>query len=62
MAAEQGVKIATSKASAVEQEIDELGKHLGVLQQGGVLDAYLARRKSEVLSESRTLFVKDGAA
>jgi regulator of protease activity HflC (stomatin/prohibitin superfamily) len=62
MAAEQGVKIATAKASAVEQEIDELGKHLGALQQGGVLDAYLARRKSEVLSESRTLFVKDGAA
>ncbi len=62
LAAEQGVKIAAAKGAAVEQEIDELGKHLGSLQKAGVLEAYVARRKAEVLADARTLFVKDGGA
>lgn len=62
MAAERGVQIAEAKAAAVEAEIDELGRHLGALNQAGVLPAYVARRKAEVLAESRTLFVKDGGA
>lgn len=62
MAAERGVQIAEAKAAAVEAEIDELGRHLGALHQAGVLPAYVARRKAEVLAESRTLFVKDGGA
>jgi regulator of protease activity HflC (stomatin/prohibitin superfamily) len=62
MAAEQGVAIATAKASAVEAEIDELGRHLETLDRQGVLDAYVARRRAEVLSDARTLFVKDGGA
>lgn len=59
MSAEHGVKIATAKAAAVEAEIDELGKNLSTLQQGGVLDAYVDRRKAEVLADSRTVFVKE---
>jgi regulator of protease activity HflC (stomatin/prohibitin superfamily) len=62
MAAEQGVAIATAKASAVEAEIDELGRHLETLDRQGVLDAYVARRRAEVMSDARTLFVKDGGA
>jgi regulator of protease activity HflC (stomatin/prohibitin superfamily) len=62
MAAEHGVAIATAKASAVEAEIDELGRHLATLSTQGVLDAYVARRRSEVMSDARTLFVKDGGA
>jgi regulator of protease activity HflC (stomatin/prohibitin superfamily) len=59
MAAEQGVEIARTRASAVEDEITELGRHLGALESGGVLDAYLSRRRAEVLSESRTVYLKD---
>ncbi|MDP1826232.1 MAG: SPFH domain-containing protein [Archangium sp.] len=59
MAAEQGVEIARTRAAAVEEEITELGRHLGALDSGGVLDAYLSRRRAEVLSESRTVYLKD---
>lgn len=62
LAAEHGVKIATAKSTAVETEIDELGRHLVTLDQTSVLDVYVERRRAEVLSESRTLFVKDGGA
>jgi regulator of protease activity HflC (stomatin/prohibitin superfamily) len=62
MAAEQGVEIAKSKAAAVELEIDELGRHLAELDAGGVLDAYVSRRKAEVYSDARTVYVKDGGA
>lgn len=62
MAAEQGMAIAAAKASAVEAEIDELGRHLETLDRQGVLEAYVARRRAEVLSDARTLFVKDGGA
>lgn len=62
LAAEQGVKIASARAEAAEAEVDELGRHLGTLHETGVLPAYVARRKAEVLAESRTLFVKDGGA
>jgi regulator of protease activity HflC (stomatin/prohibitin superfamily) len=62
LAAERGVEIARAKASAVELEIDELGRHLSALHQTGVLTAYVARRRSEVLAEARTLFVKDGGS
>jgi regulator of protease activity HflC (stomatin/prohibitin superfamily) len=61
LAAEGGVRIAQAKAEALEAEIDELGRHLAVLHETGVLDAYVARREAEVLSESRTLFVKEGS-
>lgn len=59
MSAEQGVAIAQTRAAAVEEEIIELGRHLAELDTSGVLDAYLSRRRAEVLSESRTVYVKD---
>lgn len=62
MAAERGVQIARTKASAIEAEIDQLGPHLATLAQAGVLPAYVARRKAEVLSESRTVYLKEGGA
>jgi regulator of protease activity HflC (stomatin/prohibitin superfamily) len=60
MAAEQGVAIAQTRARAVEEEIDELGRHLSELEKGGVLAAYVGRRRAEVLSEARTVYVKEG--
>jgi regulator of protease activity HflC (stomatin/prohibitin superfamily) len=62
MAAEQGVAIAVTRAKAVEEEIDELGKHLSTLHRSGVLEAYVARRRAEVLAESHTTYLKDGAS
>ena len=59
LAAEQGVQIARTRAAAVETEIDELGRHLAELDKGGVLDAYLSRRRAEVMSESRTVYLND---
>lgn len=62
MAAERGVEIAKARAAAVEAEIDELGRHLGELDQAGVLDAYVERRKGEIYSDARTVYVKEGGA
>jgi regulator of protease activity HflC (stomatin/prohibitin superfamily) len=62
MAAEQGVEIAKAKAAAVEAEIDELGRHLAQLDAAKVLDAYVERRRAEVLSDARTVYLKDGGA
>jgi regulator of protease activity HflC (stomatin/prohibitin superfamily) len=62
MAAEQGVAIATAKAAAVEAEIDELGRNLLALEKAGVLDTYVERRRAEVLSDARTVFVKAAGA
>jgi regulator of protease activity HflC (stomatin/prohibitin superfamily) len=61
LAAERGLAIATARAQAIEIEIDKLASFLSVLEHQGVLDAYVARRRSEVTSESRTLFLKEGA-
>lgn len=62
MAAERGVDIARVKAAAVETEMGELGKHLAKLHAAGVLDEYVARRRAEVLSDARTVYLKDGGA
>lgn len=62
MAAERGVEIATAKAAGVEAEIDELGRHLQELDKAGVLDAYVERRKAEVLSDAKTVYLKEGGA
>lgn len=62
LAADRGVSIARSRAAAVEAEIRKLASYLAQLEDQGVLDAYVARRKSEVLAESRALFLKEGAS
>jgi regulator of protease activity HflC (stomatin/prohibitin superfamily) len=59
LAAERGVKIAEARARAIETEVLKLGSFLDELDQRGVLEAYVLRRRSEVTSESRTLFFKD---
>jgi regulator of protease activity HflC (stomatin/prohibitin superfamily) len=64
LAAEKGVQIAKARAKAAEVEILKLGAYLERLQKLGTLDAYVSRRRAEVLSEAQRVFVKadDGRA
>lgn len=62
LAAERGVSIAKARSGAVEVEIRKLASYLAELEDKGVLDSYVARRKSEVLGESRALFLKEPSA
>lgn len=59
MAAERGVEIAKARARAIESEIRKLGEYLSELATLGTLEAYVVRRRSEVLCESRTVYVKE---
>lgn len=59
LSSEQGVRIARTRASAVEIEIRGIATFLEDLEVQGVLDAYVARRRAEVTSESRALFLKE---
>ncbi|CAN5730906.1 SPFH domain-containing protein [soil metagenome] len=59
--AERGIRIATTRASAVEIEIRGLAGFLEDLETRGVLDAYIERRRAEVSSESRALFLKESS-
>lgn len=62
LAAEEGVAIAELRAGAVEAEMVTLGQHLQGLEQGGVLDTYVQRRRDEVLADVRTVYVKSQEA
>jgi regulator of protease activity HflC (stomatin/prohibitin superfamily) len=59
LASERGVRIARTRANAIEIEINGLAGFLDDLEARGVLDAYVARRRAEVTSESRALFLKE---
>lgn len=59
LAAERGVAIAKTRAEAIEREMDVLGASLAKLDGEHTLGAYVERRRDEVLSESRTTFMKD---
>lgn len=59
VSSERGVEIARSRSKAVEIEITKLAGYLAELDDKGVLDDYVARRRAEVTSESRALFVKE---
>ncbi len=61
LAARKGVAIARTRAEAIEKEIDVLGASLAKLEEDKTLDAYVERRRDEVLSESRTTFMKEGS-
>jgi regulator of protease activity HflC (stomatin/prohibitin superfamily) len=61
LAAERGVDIAKARAAAIGVEIRKLAGYLATLEDEGVLDAYVARRRGEVLGESRAVFLKEGA-
>lgn len=58
LAAERGVEVAAARARAAEEEIAVLAVHLAELEQSGTLDRYVQRRRQEVLSQSRALFVR----
>jgi regulator of protease activity HflC (stomatin/prohibitin superfamily) len=59
LSAERGIRIARTRANAVEIEIRGLAAFLEDLDVRGVLDAYVDRRRAEVSSESRALFLKE---
>ena len=59
LASERGVRIARTRANAIEIEINGLARFLDDLDSQGVLEAYVARRRAEVTSESRALFLKE---
>ena len=59
LSAKEGVEIAKSRARASEDEILILGRHLKTLQEKKTLGDYVRRRRAEVLSESRALFLKE---
>jgi regulator of protease activity HflC (stomatin/prohibitin superfamily) len=58
LGAERGVEIARASASAVETEVVQLSRYLGEMHKSKTLDLYVQRRRAEVLSESRAVFVK----
>ena len=60
-ARELRIRIARTRASATEIEIRGLASYLEDLEARGVLDAYVARRRAEVTSESRALFLKEAS-
>ncbi len=61
LSAERGVEIAKARAAAAATEIDQLGLHLAELERAGTLGRYVERRRSEVLSEAKTLYLKEQA-
>ncbi len=62
LSAERGLGIAGARSQAIEIEIRKLSSFLDELERKGVLQAYVARRRSEVTSESRTLFMKEAVS
>jgi regulator of protease activity HflC (stomatin/prohibitin superfamily) len=61
MAAERGVAIAKEHAHAAELEVLTLGHALAQLRKDQVLSSYVKRRREEVLSESRVVYVKEAS-
>jgi regulator of protease activity HflC (stomatin/prohibitin superfamily) len=61
LAAERGVSIARARSTAIEREIQKLASYLEELDRNDVLESYVARRRAETTSESRTMFLKEGA-
>ena len=61
LAAERGLAIASVRSQAIEVEIRQLGSFFDELDKNAVLGAYVARRRAEVMSESKTLFFKENA-
>jgi regulator of protease activity HflC (stomatin/prohibitin superfamily) len=61
VAAEHGVEIAKARALAVELEIETLRAYLAKLETDGTLRDYVERRRAEVVSQSRTLYMRSGS-
>ncbi len=61
VAAEHGVEIAKQRGTATELEIKTLGEVLAKLENDGTLADYVARRRAEVVSQSKTLYMRSGS-
>ncbi|WP_394834539.1 SPFH/Band 7/PHB domain protein [Pendulispora rubella] len=58
LAAERGVEIAKARALAAEREIRTLATYLDELRQNKTLGLYVQRRRAEVLSQSKSYFLR----
>ena len=58
LGAERGVEVAQARAEAVEHEIDGIGLFLGELADKKTLSDYVSRRKTEVMTQSKTLYIR----
>lgn len=58
LASERGVEIARARALATETEILKLAGFLSELDRQNTLNLYVSRRRAEVMSESRTVYLK----
>jgi regulator of protease activity HflC (stomatin/prohibitin superfamily) len=58
IAADNAVKIAQSNANAIRDEIIVLGRYLRDLLKQGTLNDYVQHRRAEILSQSKTIFVR----
>lgn len=58
LSARRGVEIARDSANAMEAEILQLSSYLSQMNKNNTLDLYVRRRRAEVYSESRTVFVR----
>jgi regulator of protease activity HflC (stomatin/prohibitin superfamily) len=61
VAAEHGVEIAKARGLATELEINTLGDVLAGLHAEGTLADYVGRRRAEVVSQSKTLYMRSGS-
>jgi regulator of protease activity HflC (stomatin/prohibitin superfamily) len=61
VAAEAGVEVAKARGLAVEREIQTLGAFLEQLDKDGTLADYVGRRRAEVVSQSRTLYMRSSS-
>lgn len=58
LSAEQGLEIARARALAVEREMRTLGEFLRKLDESNTLALYVARRRAEVMSDAKTLYLQ----
>ena len=61
VAAERGVEIAKARGLATEREINTLGDVLARLHADGTLADYVGRRRAEVISQSKTLYMRSSS-
>lgn len=61
VAAEHGVEIAKARGLATELEINTLGDVLARLETEGTLADYVGRRRAEVISQSKTLYMRSSS-
>ncbi len=58
IAADNAVRVAKSNANAIRDEITILGRYLRDLLKQGTLNDYVHHRRAELLSQSKTVFVR----